>query len=192
MQVGLLFGTFDPIHIGHLALSNYIKEFFPLDEIWFIVSPLSPFKMNFNLTNENHRLNMVNIAIKKIPFFKCLDIEFHLPKPSYTINTLNFLSTNYKNLSFYLIMGSDNYINLNKWYNYQEIITNYKIIVYPRDDFNLNKEKKLKENIYFINAPKIEISSTFIRNSLKENKNILCFLPDGVYEYIKENKLYTM
>lgn len=187
-KIGLFFGSFNPIHYGHLMIANYIKEFTDTDEIWFVVSPQNPHKDSSELCNEHHRLNMVKLAIENIPFIKECNIEFNLPKPSYTINTLNELQKIYIYYNFYIIMGSDNYINLHKWHRYKEIKQNFKILVYPRHNYEVNTEE---ENITLINAPKIEISSSFIRNSIKQGKNLICFLPSEVYNYIKENKLYA-
>ncbi|MCX7954603.1 MAG: nicotinate (nicotinamide) nucleotide adenylyltransferase [Bacteroidales bacterium] len=187
-KIGLLFGSFNPVHYGHLMIANYIKEFSCLDEIWFIITPHNPHKDYLELCSEYHRLNMVKLAIENIPFIKESDVEFELPKPSYTINTINKLQELYIYNEFFIIMGSDNYLNFDKWYKYNEIVDKCRILVYPRVNYNVSITHR---NVELLNAPKIEISSSFIRNALKQGKNLICFLPDAVYSYIKEHNLYS-
>lgn len=189
MKVGLFFGSFNPIHVGHMVLANYMLEYTDLDKLWFVVSPHNPLKEKKSLLAEHHRLQMVNIAIGDNPKMKASDIEFKLPQPSYTIDTLVYLKEKYPNNQFVLIMGEDNIAGLHKWKNYEELITQYTIYVYPRiksEAVNLDKYS----NIKFTNAPLIEISSTQIREAVKQKKDIRYFLPEKVWEYIKDMHFY--
>jgi len=188
-NIGLLFGSFNPIHIGHLALANYILEYSDLSEIWFVVSPQNPFKDESELIPESLRYRMVQMAIVGEPRFKVSDIEFNLPKPSYTINTLGKLTEEYPNFNFVIIIGSDNLISLDKWKDAEKIIQSFDFMIYPRPKF-LVDETLLSSKIKFINAPVFEISSTMIRKGLKENRKLRYFLSKGVYDFIIENKLY--
>ncbi|MFP4024102.1 MAG: nicotinate (nicotinamide) nucleotide adenylyltransferase [Thiohalospira sp.] len=189
MNTGLFFGSFNPIHIGHLAIANYMLEFANLDEIWLIVSPHNPLKKEENLLDENERLKMVQLALSYDLKIKALDIEFYLPKPSYTIDTLNFLSEKYPDKQFKIIIGTDNFKSFHQWKSYQELLTNYDILVYPRAGYDIEEYKNYK-NISLINAPLMEISSSFIRESLQQGKILKYFLPCGVYDYIKKNHHY--
>ena len=188
-KIGLFFGSFNPIHIGHTAISNYILEYSDLSEIWFIVTPQNPFKVDDTLLDENLRLEMLKQAIVNETRFKAEDIEFNLPKPSYTANTLTELSLLHPSFNFVLIMGSDNYLNIDKWKDAEIITENYEIIVYPRlGYYALKHSLPLKTQI--INAPIIDISSTMIRDGIKIGKKMMFFMPSGVYDYIKINNLY--
>ncbi len=189
MNIGLFFGSFNPIHIGHTAIANYIIEFGGLDKLWFVISPHNPFKDKANLIDDHLRLEMVNRAIKDDPRFSASDVEFSLPKPSYTINTLNKLKELYPNNRFTLIIGSDNYDSLHKWKDYNKIAEEYEFMVYPRPGFDC-KQINLKGKFSIINAPQIEISSSFIRESIAAGKDIKYFLNTEVYMYIKELNLY--
>ncbi|OFX83267.1 MAG: nicotinic acid mononucleotide adenylyltransferase [Bacteroidetes bacterium GWF2_33_16] len=189
MKTGLFFGSFNPIHIGHLAIANYMLEFTDLDELCMVISPQNPFKTQANLLNEYDRMKMVEIAIGNNSRFSVSDIEFHLPKPSYTIDTLTYLSERYPSKQFVLLIGTDNLEYFHKWKNYEEILKKYKLIVYPRPGSGLGKYANYK-NIQLVNAPLIEISSSFIRESIKSGKNIQHFLPASVYDYIRNNHLY--
>lgn len=189
MKVGLFFGSFNPIHIGHTAIANYIIEFSDLDKIWFVVSPQNPLKNKASLLNDYQRLEMVNLVIYDDLRFKACDIEFKLPKPSYTIDTLTYLKEKYPSFEFVLIIGSDNYINLHKWKNYDVLASEYCFIIYPRPGFECDK-KQLKDNFTVIDAPQIEISSSFIRNALSSKKDIRYFLHPDVYKYISEMNFY--
>ncbi len=190
-NTGLFLGSFNPIHIGHLALANYILEYSDLDEIWFVVSPTNPFKDHNELINEHHRLTMVEIAIADESGYKTCDVEFNMSRPSYTIDTLNRLSNNYPNHNFNLIMGSDNISILDSWKDGQSIRKHYKILLYPRTGFNLSDEV-LSGSVSVIDAPLIDISSTMIRKLLAEGKNIPFLLPRGVFKYIRKHKLYGL
>ncbi len=189
MKIGLFFGSFNPIHIGHLAIANYIVEYSDLDEIWLVVSPQNPLKKKKNLLNEYDRFKMVELALKDDFKIKPTDIEFGLPKPSYTIDTLTYLSERNPKHDFVLIVGSDNFQSFHKWKNYEQILKHYKLYVYPRPGYELGKYENHK-SLSLINAPLIEISSSFIRESIKNNKNMRYFLPKEVYKYIEKMNLY--
>ncbi len=189
MKIGIFGGSFNPIHIGHCILAEYIANFSDLDEVWLNVSPQNPLKQSADLADDKHRVNMLNIAIKDSKCLKMCDIEFSLPKPSYTITTLKTLKEKYPEHDFSLIIGADNWCNFKKWKDWETIIQNHDIWVYPRVGYDLvNKENY--PNVKFINAPLIEISSTSIREMLKKGIDMNFFLPNGVLTYIHENKLY--
>lgn len=188
-KIGLYFGSFNPIHIGHMAIANYMIEFTDLDELWFVITPQNPFKVNEQLLNDYDRLELLKIAINNDPRFSICDIEFYLPKPSYTIDTLTYLEERYKNRTFVLIMGSDNLPQFHKWKNYKIIEEKYSRYIYPRpgfQDIDLTKHK----NIKVFDAPLMDISSTFIREAIKQKKDIRYFLPHGVYEEIDRMNYY--
>jgi len=191
-KVGLFFGTFNPIHIGHLVIANYMVEFSDLDEVWFVITPMSPFKAKKTLLDNNHRYQMVYEATKDYPKLKPSKIEFDLPQPNYTINTLVHLAEHYeKEYEFALIMGEDNLKGFHKWKNYKTILESHCIYVYPRIS-NGKVEHKFKDNskIHHVDAPIMEVSSTFIRNNHKLGKNIKPLLPDAVWDYLDEMNFY--
>lgn len=188
-KTGLFFGSFNPIHIGHLIIAEYMLEFTDLDKIWFIVSPHNPLKERKTLLADHHRLILVKIAIEDNPRMKASDIEFNMPKPSYTIDTLTYLKEKYPNKDFVLIAGTDIFPSFHKWKNYKEILSNYKIYVYSRPDYDIGfytNHPKVK----IFNAPLMEISSSFIRNAIKNGKNINYMLPEKVSKYICEMHFY--
>ncbi|NDW17957.1 nicotinate-nucleotide adenylyltransferase [Dysgonomonas sp. 216] len=189
MNIGIFSGSFNPIHIGHLILANYISEFTDIDEVWFLVSPQNPLK-NDNLEDEQIRLEMVNLALSGYPKLKACDFEFSLPRPSYTVNTLDALKKKYTEHKFSLIIGADNWKNFELWKDYKTILNNFDIYIYPRLLFDIEASDILKDNITILDSPIIEISSTFIRNSIKDKKNVKAFLSEKVYEYISKNNLY--
>ncbi|HRP89838.1 MAG TPA: nicotinate (nicotinamide) nucleotide adenylyltransferase [Edaphocola sp.] len=188
MNIGLYFGSFNPIHLGHLIIANYVIEHSDLEKIWFVVSPQNPLKPSKSLLNEYDRLFLVDLAIESNPKFQSSKIEFGLPKPSYTIDTLTYLQEKHPNDNFFVIMGSDSYQNIKKWKNYEQLLKHYDIIVYQRPNFLITEI--LSEKTQILNAPLIEISATLIRNLIKENKSIRYLLPDSVIKYIKENRYY--
>lgn len=190
MNIGIFSGSFNPIHIGHLILANYITEFSDIDEVWFLVTPQNPFKENEDLLDEDLRLEMTELAVKDFNKIKVSDIEFNLPKPSYTINTLNVLEEKYPDCNFSLIIGADNWEVFALWKDYEEILEQYKIYVYPRLGHSVAMLSKYKKKVEVLDSPIVEISSTFIRNSLRKKKNVKAFLPEGVYRYIEEKQLY--
>lgn len=189
MKVGLFFGSFNPIHSGHLILANYMLEYTDLDRVWFVVSPHNPLKKKSTLLDEKQRFNLVNIAIGDNTKLKASNIEFKLPQPSYTIVTLTYLKEKYPQHEFALIMGADNLESLHKWKNYEEILNQYQLYVYPRpahDGGNLKNHARVQ----FVNAPLMEISSTAIRQAIKEKKDLRYFMPEAEWQYIKEMHFY--
>lgn len=190
MKTGLFFGSFNPIHIGHLIVANTVYEYADVDEIWFIVSPLNPHKrQSKSLIHEFDRIDMVERAIEDQHYFKAVDIEFHLPKPNYTINTLVYLEEKYPDKEFRIIIGEDNLVSFKKWKNYEIILENYGLIVYPRPNTK-DSELKAHHNVTFVEAPKIDISASFIRKNVKLGKSIKYLVPDKVAEFIRDRKLY--
>ena len=204
-QVGLYFGTFNPIHIGHVIIANHLVEYSDLDEVWFIVTPMSPHKTKDRILDNMDRYDMVKMAIEGYEKLYVSDIEFHLPTPNYTTTTLAHIEERHPNTDFSLIMGEDNLKSLHRWYNFETIIANYNILVYPRIvdgkvDKNIPKNvlrvpqpqgfKELEANIRLVDAPIIELSSSFIRNAIKERKNVLPMLDKNVWEWIDKNLFY--
>jgi nicotinate-nucleotide adenylyltransferase len=189
MKVGLFFGSFNPIHNGHLIIANYMADFTSLDEVWLVVSPQNPLKEKSSLLPQSDRLHLVNIALDFHKKIKASNIEFKLPQPSYTINTLAHLSEQFPQHEFCLIMGSDNLENFHKWKNYEEILRKYQLFIYPRTG---KKETQFDKHpsVNFVNAPLMEISSTFIRDAIKQKKDIRFYLHHKVWEYIDEMSYY--
>ncbi|HNW67329.1 MAG TPA: nicotinate (nicotinamide) nucleotide adenylyltransferase [Bacteroidales bacterium] len=190
-KIGLFFGSFNPIHIGHLIMAEYFIENTDLKEIWFVVSPNNPLKKKDTLLNASQRLYMVNIAIEDDPRFRSCDIEFKLPYPSYTCNTLVHLQENYPDKTFVLMMGEDNLENIEKWKNYEFILNNYSIYTYPRMSYDCGEHKNLP-NVTFVPAPRIEISATLIRNSIAQKKSVKYLLPTKVEQFIDDMQLYQL
>lgn len=188
-KIGLFFGSFNPVHNGHLMLANYIVEYTDLSCIWFVISPQNPFKVKETLLEDYHRREMLELAISDDKRFKVCDIEFSMPKPSYTIDTLNLLSKSYPETDFYLICGMDNMPEFHNWKDYQSILDNYNILVYPRKNYN-ESEILNHKSVHLINAPEIEISSTFIRKSVAQNKDVRYFMPEKSYNFMKDNAFY--
>lgn len=188
MKIGLYFGSFNPVHVGHLIIVNHILNESELEKIWFIVSPLNPFKDSHNLMNEYDRLHLVKKAIEEDPRLKASDIEFSLPKPSYTVHTLAYLKEKYPDHSFSIIMGSDSFQNLGKWKNPETLIENYPIIIYKRPGFDVNN--KLNANITIMDAPLLEISSTHIRRLIKAGKSIKYLVPSNIEEEILSSTFF--
>ena len=191
MKVGLFFGTFNPIHSGHMIIANYMAEFSDLDEIWFVVTPQSPFKQKNSMLSDHHRLAIANIAVEKYPKLKTSDIEFKLPQPNYTINTLLYIEEKFPEHQFCLIMGEDNLKGFHKWKNFETILQNYELYVYPRiSDGKVESEFLKHPNVHSVEAPIVQISSTFIRKSIKSKKDIRTMLPANVWNYIDEMNFY--
>ena len=189
IKTGLYFGSFNPIHIGHLAIAGYMLEFTDIDQLWFVVSPQNPLKRKKSLLADYHRLEMVRMAIDDDARFRVSDIEFKMPKPSYTIDTLTYLEEKHPNQQFSLIMGSDGLKTFNKWKHADLITTKYHRYVYPRP--GIDKEiLQAQGNITLVNAPMMEISSSFIRESIKNGKDVRYYLPEKVYTYIQEMHFY--
>ncbi len=190
-KVGLFFGSFNPIHIGHLIIAEYMLEFTDLSELWFVVSPHNPLKDKKSLLADNHRLALVRIALEDNPKMKVSDIEFKMPQPSYTSKTLAYLSDKYPNKEFVLLIGSDNMQTFHKWKNYEQIVKNYGIYIYPRPGSDKSELSQLPtHNSLLTNAPLLEISSSFIRKAIKDKKEVRYFLPEKVYDYIREMHFY--
>lgn len=188
-KVGLFFGSFNPIHIGHLIIANYMANFTDLDEVWFVVSPQNPFKEKKSLGNMYDRLEMVNLAIEDTDHLKSSDIEFNLPQPSYTIDTLIYLREKYVNREFVLIMGEDNLAGLHKWKNAEIILRDYKIVVYPRPGYDSGALGR-HPSVTMTDTPLMELSSTFLREAIKNRKNVKYFIPDKVLDFIDKKGLY--
>lgn len=189
MKIGLFFGSFNPIHIGHTAIANYLVEYGSIDQVWFIVTPHNPLKKKKNLLDDYQRLELVNLAIDNDFRFRASNIEFNLPKPNYTIDTLVYLQEKHPKNEFFLIIGADNFVNLKKWKNWEILIRDYRFIVYPRPGFD-HKNTDFGSNCEIINAPLIEVSSTFIRDSIKIKKDVRHFLHPSVYKYINKMGFY--
>ena len=189
-QIGIFSGSFNPIHIGHVMLANYITEYSYVDEVWFVVTPHNPLKQIEGLADEKARLEMCRIAVEGMDKLRASDIEFTMPKPSYTIDTLDRLKEEHPELDFTLIVGADNWSNFHLWRQYERIIEENKILIYPRLGEELLIDKKYSHNVRPCNAPILQISSTFIRSSIKDGKCMSSFLPSGVYDYIVTHKLY--
>ncbi|GAA4275068.1 nicotinate (nicotinamide) nucleotide adenylyltransferase [Aquimarina gracilis] len=190
-KIGLYFGTFNPIHIGHLAIANHMAEFSDLDEIWLVVTPHNPFKKKSSLLDNHHRYEMVFRATESYPKLKPSDVEFKLPQPNYTVLTLAHLQELYPDYQFNLIMGEDNLKGFHKWKNYEVILENHHIYVYPRiAEGVVENQFKDHPKIHRVDAPIMEISSTFIRKSIAEGKNIQPLLPKEVWQYVDEMNFY--
>ena len=191
MKIGLFFGTFNPIHIGHLIIANYMAEFSDLDQVWFVITPMSPFKQKKSMLDNLHRLAIANVAVEDYPNLKTSDIEFKLPQPNYTINTLIHIEEKYPEHQFCLIMGEDNLKGFHKWKNYETILNNYQLYVYPRISDGVVESEFLKHpHVHRVEAPIVQISSTFIRKSIKNKKDIRAMLPANVWNYIDEMNFY--
>lgn len=189
VRTGIFGGSFNPIHIGHLALANYLCEFGHVDEVWFLISPQNPFKQDKKLLDDCLRLELVRAAVAGYPRFRASDFEFSLPRPSYTVNTLHQLTAVYPEKEFHLIIGADNWSAFDRWKSAQEILDHYPILVYPRQGYEI-KEKALPPHVKAVDSPLIDISSTFIRESLASGKDMRYFLHPEVYRIIKEKHLY--
>ena len=189
MKVGLFFGSFNPIHIGHLIIGNIMVETTDLEQVWFVVSPQNPLKPKGSMIHEFDRYDMVVAAVNDSYHLKVSDIEFNMPKPSYTIDTLAYLSDRFPDHQFSLIIGEDNLRSLPKWKNYQAIISNYGLYVYPRPD-GTSSEFADHPNVHWVKAPILDISATYIRKLVKQNKSIQYLVPEGVARLIAARKLY--
>ncbi len=201
MKIGLFFGSFNPIHIGHLILANTIAESAQLDKVWFVVSPQNPFKKKETLLHEFDRYDMVQKAIFDNTHLSACDAEFHLPKPSYTIDTLTYLHEKYPKYEFSILMGSDNLVNLKNWKNYEKVLEYHQIHVYPRPNKNIGAvataENTLLEelykhpNVHITDAPLLEISATYLRERIQNQQSIRYLVPEMLEEYIKRKKFYS-
>lgn len=194
-KIGLYFGSFNPIHIGHLAIAGYMTEFTPLEQVWFVVSPHNPLKKKESLLEGHQRLYMVQLAIGDNDRLKATDVEFSMPSPSYTINTLAYLEEKYPQHTFNLVLGEDNLYTFHKWKNATELIRKYHLYVYPRPYSRRPESAELEEiltkaRIHWAKAPLMEISGTFIRGGIKNKKNMSYYLPPSVWKYIEEMHFY--
>ncbi len=191
MRTGLYFGSFNPIHNGHLAIANYIVDFTEVDELWFVVSPQNPLKEKETLAADYHRIEMVK---RSIPFnenrMNVCDIEMYMPRPSYTIDTVNELKQKYPSRNFYIILGSDSMESITKWKEYKELLYNNKVLVYPREGSDICQIAK-KYPIKIIHAPLVNCSSTMVREKVEKGEDIHDYVPEFVMDYIKDNGLYS-
>jgi nicotinate-nucleotide adenylyltransferase len=188
MKIGLYFGSFNPIHVGHLIIANHVVNNTDLDKVWFVISPQNPFKNAASLLNEYQRLHMVNTAIDGETKLKASNVEFKLPKPSYTIDTLTYLAEKYPQHEFSIIMGSDGFKNIDKWKNYQTLVKHYTFYIYKRPGFAVTQTHNAK--LHILDAPLLDISSTQIRQLIKQKKSIRFLVPDEVKQEIESNGYY--
>lgn len=191
MKIGLYFGSFNPIHHGHLIIASYILQHTDLQQVWFVVSPQNPLKPAASLLNEYHRLYLVQLAIEGVPNLKTSDIEFKLPKPSFTVDTLTYLQEKYPSNEFAVIMGSDSFQNLPKWKNHHWLLQHYPVYVYKRQGNEKIPEYAGAKSIHVLNAPLLPISSTDIRKDIKEGRSIRYLVPESVRLEIERNNYYS-
>jgi nicotinate-nucleotide adenylyltransferase len=189
VKVGLFFGTFNPIHVGHLIIANIMVETTDLDQVWFVVSPQNPFKKSKTLAHEFDRYDMVQAAVNDSYHLRVSDIEFNMPRPSYTVDTLAYITDKHPEHKFSLIIGEDNLLSFKKWKNYSAIIENYGLYVYQRPT-GTKPELADHSNVHWVDAPVLNISATYIRNLVKRNKSIKYLVPEAVEQIIAQKKLY--
>lgn len=190
MKVALYFGTFNPIHIGHLIVANHMAEYADVDQVWMVVTPHNPHKKKETLADDYKRLEMVHLATELYDKIKPSAAEFKLPQPNYTVNTLAHLQEKYPKYIFSLIMGEDNLNTLHKWKNHEVILENHAIFVYPRINYGPESDCKNHPNVHLIKAPQVEISSTFVRENIRLRKNVRPLLPEAVWNFIDRDNLY--
>lgn len=188
-EVGIYSGSFNPIHHGHVMLANYLVEFSDLDELWFVVTPQNPLKEKSELLDDDERLKMVQLAIGDDPRFHVSDIEMHLPRPSYTINTLTALSEQHPDCQFVFICGMDSLQNLTRWREYKKILDNYKLLVFPREGYD-GGVLVHHPSVTILKTPILEISSTFIRQCVKEGRDVRHFMPEKAFLYMRKQGFY--
>lgn len=189
VKTGLFFGSFNPVHVGHMIIANHMLNHTDLDAVWLVVSPHNPLKKKSTLANDYDRLHLVNLAIGDTLNLKASDIEFSLPKPSYTIDTMTYLTEKYPNIEFSLIMGGDNLASITKWKNYELLLERYRIFIYKRPNYAENEFADYK-NVVLAEAPLLDISASYIRQLIKDKKSIKYLVPDKVYEYLKDFPVY--
>ena len=189
-KIGIYSGSFNPIHHGHVMLANYLVEFSDLDELWFVVSPQNPLKKKAELLDDAERLKMVRLAVGDDPRFRVSDVEMHLPTPSYTINTLTALSKQHPDCRFVFICGMDSLQNFKNWREYQKILDNYELLVFPREGYD-GGDLARHPSVTVLKTPILEISSTFIRQCVKEGRDVRHFMPERAFRYMKENRFYV-
>ncbi len=188
MKIGLFFGSFNPLHIGHKAIASYLAKSSDLDRVMFVVSPQSPWKKKQALLDQHHRLMIIQKAIGNNPKLQVSDIEFSMPQPSYTIDTLSRLEKRHPENEYALIMGADNLQHFHKWKNHKQILKNYFIYVFPRPGFEIND---VHSNIYIVKgAPQIEVSASYIRNSIQQGRDVSSLMPRKSWEYTNDMNLY--
>lgn len=188
MKVGLYFGSFNPIHIGHLIIAEFVKNHTNLQQVWFVVSPQNPFKAQNSLLNSYHRLHLVKTAIEDNPNLQVSDVEFKLPTPSYTVDTLTYLVEKYPENQFTIVLGSDSFQNISKWKNADILLKNYEFVIYNRPSYEINDFLGAKYQL--VDAPLLQISSTYIRKQIKERKSVRYLLPEKVFDEIMANHYY--
>ncbi len=188
MHIGLYFGSFNPIHTGHLIIANHVLQHSGVDKIWFVLSPHNPLKDSHSLLNEYDRLHLVELAIGDNPKFRASKVEFQLPKPSYTIDTLTHLREKFPFETFSVVMGSDSFQNIQRWKNWEQLAAQYEIIIYKRPGFPVTPLEPAKMTV--LEAPVLDISASFIRNEIKAGKSVRYLLPEAVWQYISENRYY--
>jgi len=190
LKIALYFGSFNPIHIGHLIIANYVANNCDIDQLWFVITPQNPFKESKSLLNEHHRKHLIDLAIDGEKKLRSSNIEFKLPKPSYTINTMAYLSEKFPDHQFSILMGSDSFSNIKNWKNSEILLKNYNILVYQRPKFEV-KPKMITDRIKIVEAPLLQISSTMVRRMIKENKSIRYVVPDIVKQEIEAQQYYS-
>ncbi len=188
MHIGLYFGSFNPIHVGHLIIANHIVSHTDVDKVWFVLSPHNPLKESHSLLNEYDRLHLVELAIQENPKFRASNVEFHLPKPSYTIDTLAYLSEKFPLERFSVIMGSDSLQNIHRWKNHEYLLQQYDLIVYRRPGFPAEQKEGMRLTV--ADAPLLDISATYIRNEIKAGRSVRYLIPDRVVDCIEANRYY--
>jgi len=189
-KTGLFFGSFNPIHIGHLIIANYMATQTDLDEVWIVVSPQNPLKEKNSLANDYDRLHLVQLAVEDNPQLRASNIEFNLPKPSYTVDTMAYLKEKYPDKNFVLLMGGDNLQSFHKWKNYEVLLRDHDIYIYKRPSFDAPSRFHNHPSIHFFDAPQMNISATYIRRCLREGKSIQYLVPDVVFKYLEGSNLY--
>ena len=190
MKVGLFFGSFNPVHIGHMLIADFLIHNSDLQEVWMVVSPHNPLKIKKSLAKDYDRLHLVQLATENNPHIKASDIEFGLPKPSYTVDTMTYISEKYPQHEFYLIMGGDSLASLHKWKNYEVLLDKYNLLIYRRPQYNLGNLSN-HESVTILNAPQFDISATYVRDRLKRKESIRYLVPDAITQYLEDHPIYS-
>jgi nicotinate-nucleotide adenylyltransferase len=190
MKIGLFFGSFNPIHNGHLIIAQHLLNYSAIEKLWFIVSPHNPLKEKASLAKDRERLHLVRLAIDENPDMRASDIEFNLPQPSFTIDTMAFLTEKYPQHEFSLIMGGDNLVSLPKWKNYELLISKYPILIYKRPNYAIDTPLANHPNVHILDTPMLDISSTLVRQLITEKKSIRYLVPDVVFQYLESSNMY--